>query len=51
MGGNDGFEPLKAKHDVTKLDFIVHDLGALEIIQRIQVMGFLPNDKLFIVSS
>ena len=43
MGGNDGFEPLKAKHDVTKLDFIVHDLDALEIYTNDTSHGFLAK--------
>ena len=66
-------ESLKARHDITKLDFtvlllslicidinfsiqthmitcIVHDLDAIEVVQKIQFMGFLKDDKLFTIN-
>lgn len=33
------------------ITFNVHDLGALEVTQKIQVMSFLQDDKLFTVDS
>ena len=35
----------------TYITCIVNDLGTLKIAQRIQIMGSLQDDKLFIVGS
>ena len=31
------------------ITYIVHDLGALGVVQKIQVIGSLQSDELFIV--
>ena len=31
----------------SNISYIVHDLGALEVVQKIQVMSFLQVDYLF----